>query len=144
MRLQAGHEVMTVLTPASFITLDVATDDLGEEVPPASHQHGNAAAVLFLPHVGKIHARLIQEADARHGDVVFHVTRGAAREIGGVRLMPGAMFLPQVFRKPRIAVLAVAGPDVALLVEGRSHHFEGREGHALLFVDQYAPELHPR
>ena len=123
--------------------LDVALHNLGKEVPLSRNEHGYPTAILFLAQIGEVHARGVEETDACHGDVVLNVARRATGKVGDIRLVPGAVLLLEVFGEPGITVFAITGPDVSLLIESRSHHLEGWEGHFLVFVNEKPPELHP-
>ena len=131
------------ITAGLFHGFNILSDRLLKDIPLAGHQHGCAAAVLLLAQVGEIHAGLIQQPDAGHGDIVLHIAGGAAGKIDGLGLVRGTVLFLKFFGKPVGPVLAVTGPDIAFLLQGSRHHLKGREGHLLLFVHQLAAQLHP-
>ncbi len=94
--------------------------------------------------MGEIHAGSIQQSDARHADVMFHVAGRAAGKVHRPGLMIWPVFLFKVLREPVCPVPAIAGPDISFFMQRRRHHFKRREGHLLIFINQLAPQFHPR
>lgn len=140
---QAGQLEITVSAPVALTFGHVGAHHVDELVPLAGDQHRRGAAELLRAEVGEVDAGLVEQAHRGDADVVLDEARRAAGEVDGRRGDAGTVPLAQVLREPRVAVLAVPGPDVALGGEGRAHHLERRERHVPVVLNELAAELHP-
>ena len=122
---------------------DVGAHHTLELLPLAGDEHGRRAAELPLSQVGEVDAGLVEQPHGADADVALDVARRAAGEVDRVGGVLGTMLLPEVLRKPGRAILAIPGPDIALCLQRRAHHLEGRQRHALVIFDHAAAQFHP-
>ena len=120
---------------------DVVPQDLFPGVPLAGDQHRQATAGLAVTHVGELDASSVQELRRALSHVGLYVAGGAAGEVTNIG--PPTDLIFQFLGYPGRAVGTVAGPDIALLAKRGTHDLKGREGQAILLVDQLATHLQP-
>ncbi|VVB86189.1 Uncharacterised protein [uncultured archaeon] len=58
--------------------------------------------------------------------------------------MARSVLIQKVLGEPGSTIFPVSRPDITLSTQRLSHHHKRRECHPLIFVDKFAPELHPR
>src|SRR5450759_4156610 len=74
---------------------------------------------------------------------MLHIAYRASGKIYGRRFATGTVFFLKILWKPVCPVFTVARPNVTLCSKCFGHHFKGRKGHPLFFIDKFAAQFHP-